>query len=280
MDSAKKVGGGAKMAHTVKRPCREKKDDKTDPKTERESPDVNKVSFVRHPSATVSTSTKKKPVIVSAFHEADSFLPAANTKGFAPLPSRTSSDDRASRLAAPPAVSGPASELDLHSVHRVGADILDARAAISRSQAAAADPGERERYARRRLEEAEPEERAAVEREAARGVDFDPEEVLFKDLQALDVSESEFREGGGSSGAREGIRRRPPIPMPRMEDFHTPYAGEDRPVEDGEQDMEEILKMLDKTRKERRMRKKKEGDGKSAEDSRKYVKKLDEWGLR
>ncbi len=272
--NAKKTSG--ESAVRVKRPCREDKVEKK----EGEEPEkrTDKVTFVRNASAPLDGGVE-----VTALHDQ---VPTEKKKSWTRLPSRTASDDAASRAAeaAPSATTGPASELELNSVHRVGDEMLRARAALTRAEGAEDDALELNGFAQRRLDSS-PEERRRLEREAARGVDFEPEEVLFRDLQGLDVSESEFREleGRRQKGRPPGFPRQV-VPMPRMEDFHRPYAGEDVAVEDDEHDEEKLFRLLDRARKERRMRwrqgRRDASDSSRTSSSREFIKKLDDWGLR
>ncbi len=242
---------------------------KSRPQKEKEKvvEDVSRVTFVRHPSAPLGV-----PAQVRALHQQQQ---QDGSPSSCSLPARdASADARAVARRLPPSC-GPVSDLELHSVHRVGLEMLEARSALDENEGAEEDPERLEGFARSRME-ASPDQAERVEREAARGVDFGHDEVLFRDLQALDVSESEFREFRGRKKQASSSQKKR-IPAPSMEDFHSPYPGEDMAVEAGEHDQEEVFRQLDEARKRRRNRRKERPQSDTSSD---YISTLDRLGLR
>jgi hypothetical protein len=210
----------------------------------------------------------------------------AKRASYPELPARTEAQDRQSRgNRLPPSARGSVgvlTEPDLNSVHRVGNDMLEAKKALVEVDRLAVDPDLRRAYAEEKVE-ASPGARERVEREAAKGVDFADGEVLFRDLQALDIS------------AREMARLRPPPPAsrteatglrrqrvraPTIEDFHEPFRGEERLAGPADHDPDEVFRELEEARRERRGGRRNNGnDSAAVERDHEYFAKLKEWGL-
>ncbi len=249
-----------KSDHRVARPCRTVRDVTNDANIRDRGAAANSVRFVR--DAIGEVGDVKCEVRVP--HQQEE-LSNQKKRVFAQLPEKKVTAFTTKK-------SGTFSDPNLNSVHRVGLDIVTAKKALDDVDRAKHDPEKRLDFARKKLEECH-DERERVEKDVAQAVDFEDDEVIFKDLQALDLSEAKEDE----LPKRKAIRKRQPVSKPKtptIDDFHTPFAGDDRPSEPSDHDSEMIFRMLERTQQDRR-RERRERQDRSHED---YFRRLDEWG--
>ena len=119
--------------------------------------------------------------------------------------------------------SASAKDLRLNSIR-----VLEAKVASARSDLGKVEDDEKgmEMAVARLNKELSEEETRALREASAKMVNVDREEEMFSRLQELDVSVSEFAVKAEKKERK--IKKRDPVP--RLEDYHTPYQGEDVPV--------------------------------------------------
>ncbi len=261
----------------IQRPCRQ-----TSVKEDYKSKDKeNAVTLVRNHEVPAPS----RDVIV---REIKAARPPKSRRGGV-LPSKSVGEFSDRLCLSRPSSSAFLSEPDLNTVHRLGSRMLDVKNSLSRIETLGLP--ETRCLSEDRLKR-DPEVRKEIEQEAATGVNFLPDEVIFRDLQTLDISETEaaVAVAAPSREPRKARKNETPPPSsrdpePRIELFHSPYQGEDYAVvddsddEDGDEQVSRMqhnvwVQQCLKEKSQETMRRQ------DRDDRRRFLDRLHEWGFR